>query len=568
MLLVRHGAIIAGSLGNPSGPIRVFCLAGQAVRISDVDPLRQIGRIGDSMARIAVRLAGSEHLSARELTDLALGIHDAWALDADACLGFARLHNFGRPSIGHLIHSALLVAELAAADSMPRERIVGVIGSALTMNVAKLGLHDKMHASLLRPGAGQIAEMRSHPLESVRLLERIGQFDPPWLNAVGSYHENIDGSGYPHALKGAAIALPARMLRVADTLLAARLGGRQSRRPLYWNIQRTDGTANTVQHLFGQDQQQLDPALTTRLVGALGRFPPGSLVRLKCGELAVVARRTAGGPLTPRAVLALTDARGLLLPWPQRRLIAARGHEIRAYANDESARFAAYDWSRIWGYGGGKEERSGNNQPGSERGDFSVAAQRFAHPVRRYRTLRVGGRNGRFLAGARSGVRSGVDCGELVQLLLGLREQRIAQGLIVQVDVEQATTVGWVRACCKPADDGRGTDARRPGSTSIVFPVLQQQRENQCSDQLIPVLQVRKTLNLHIDGELINTGIDLHAGTLAGHGDSHVIGQRLAGRHGNAHLDARWRSGRGRTRRTFAARHVPAGQTANGADVA
>jgi len=349
-LLVRQGAVISASVANPFGPTRVFCPSTQADRISNVNPIHELQLIGQSMARIADRLARNESVSASELTDLARNIHDAWAVDADACLGFARLHSFGRSSIGHVIHASLLVAELAAANRMHSEQITSVIGGALTMNVAKLVLHDYMHACTVSPSAEQISDIRSHPLESLRLLERIGKFDSPWLQAVGSHHENIDGSGYPNSLKGAAIALPARMLRIADTL-AARLTGRQARRPAYWNINRMGGIQNITQHIFGRDQAQLDPALTTQLIGTLGRFPPGSLVRLKCGELAIVSRRIPGD-VTPREVWSITDTHGQLLAQPCRRQIGFRKHEIRAYANDEMPRFAAYDWPQIWSYGG------------------------------------------------------------------------------------------------------------------------------------------------------------------------------------------------------------------------
>ena len=157
-LLVRQGAVISASVANPFGPTRVFCPSTQADRISNVNPIHELQLIGQSMARIADRLARNESVSASELTDLARKIHDAWAVDADACLGFARLHSFGRSSIGHVIHASLLVAELAAANRMQSEQITSVIGGALTMNVAKLVLHDYMHACTVSPSAEQMDE--------------------------------------------------------------------------------------------------------------------------------------------------------------------------------------------------------------------------------------------------------------------------------------------------------------------------------------------------------------------------------------------------------------------------
>lgn len=350
VLLVRAEAIIGFSVRHPLRPTRVFCSARHAARISDFDPLAELGRIGQTLAEIAERLSHDEHVSPAELTGLTRAVHDAWALDADACLGYARLCRPGRPSICHVVHVALLAAELAAAHRLERERIDSIVGGALTMNVAKLALHDEMHACAAPPSPEQLAEIRTHPAEGVRLLRHVGRFDKPWLDVVASHHENIDGSGYPHALRGADIALSARIVRVADSF-AARLTGRKGRRPLHWNIQRTRGVRNIVQHVFGNEEAQLDAPLTTQLVGALGRFPPGSLVRLNSGEVAVVARRVPGELASPREVLSIKDAAGQPLAVPRRRRIGAGQFEIRTYANDESPRLAGYDWPGVWGYG-------------------------------------------------------------------------------------------------------------------------------------------------------------------------------------------------------------------------
>lgn len=351
VLLVKADSVIAFSIRSPYRPTRVFCPAGLAARISDVDPIARLGRIGKALADFGEHLVRGEPVAAGEVAGLSRAVYDLWTLDADACLGYARLCKSGRPSVCHVVHVSLLAAELAAAHRLEGERIASIVGGALTMNLAKLRLHDEMHDRAARPSPEQLAEIRSHPAESVSLLRHIGKFDKPWLDAVGSHHENIDGSGYPRALKKADIALSARIVRVADTF-AARLTGRKTRRPLHWNIHRTRAAQDMVEHIFAGDRQYLDPPLMTQLVGALGRFPPGSLVRLSSGELAVVARRIPGQASSPREVLSIRDAAGHVLRTPRRRAIGHGAYQIRNYANDESQKLASYDWPQLWGYGG------------------------------------------------------------------------------------------------------------------------------------------------------------------------------------------------------------------------
>ena len=357
MLLVKAGALIAPAIAmsaharSPAQTIRIFCAGEEAERISDFNPIAQLLDTGKALSAIDERITRNEHVSQDELIRLACDLHAIWSLDADACMGYARVHKFGRPSICHTLHVALIAAELAAANGMDRFQIINVIGGALTMNLAKLALHDEMSDSAAKPDEAQDIEIHSHPNDGVQLLERIGRFGKPWLDAVGAHHENIDGSGYPWSLKGSAIPLSARIVRLADTF-AARLNWRKSRQPLHWNLQRTRSAPNFAQHIFGKDLQCLDQPLITQLTRVLGRFPPGSLVRISNGELAVVTRRIPGTepPAAPGEVYSIRDIYGQLLPEPRRRRIGHGGYEIRNYANEECRRFLAYDWQKLWGY--------------------------------------------------------------------------------------------------------------------------------------------------------------------------------------------------------------------------
>lgn len=61
-------------------------------------------------------------------------------------------------------------------------------------------------------------EINSHVVHSFQFLKKI-----PWSRSLrdvpdiaGSHHEKLDGSGYPHGLKGDAIPIPARMMAISD----------------------------------------------------------------------------------------------------------------------------------------------------------------------------------------------------------------------------------------------------------------------------------------------------------------------------------------------------------------
>ena len=119
---------------------------------------------------------------------------------------------------------------------------------------------------------------------------------------------------------------------------------------MHWNIRRTSSAPSFAQHIFGKDLQRLDQPLITQLTRTLGRFPPGSLVRISNGELAVVTRRIPGAEPAPAEVFSIRDVYDQPLPTPRRRRVGHGAYEIRNYSNEECRRFTSYDWPRLWGY--------------------------------------------------------------------------------------------------------------------------------------------------------------------------------------------------------------------------
>jgi HD-GYP domain-containing protein (c-di-GMP phosphodiesterase class II) len=67
----------------------------------------------------------------------------------------------------------------------------------------------------------QFAEIRRHPEAGSRMLDFVPEaFRPPLSDASLCHHENLDGSGYPRALRGATIPRIARVIRAAESFTA------------------------------------------------------------------------------------------------------------------------------------------------------------------------------------------------------------------------------------------------------------------------------------------------------------------------------------------------------------
>lgn len=194
----------------------------------------------------------------------------------------------------HSLHAAVLCLLTARQAGWPLARQRTVVAAALSMNVAMLELQALMAEQDEPPRPRQLQTIRQHTLEAVRLLRAAGVQDATWLRAVAEHHEHADGSGYPHGL--AEVCDEARLLRMADVYMA-KITPRALRQPL------TPLLAS--RQLFQQERQS---PLALCLIKAIGVQPPGALVQLKSGEVAVVKQRQGSGPAP--LVLTVSDSAG------------------------------------------------------------------------------------------------------------------------------------------------------------------------------------------------------------------------------------------------------------------
>lgn len=279
-----------------------------------------------------------ENPEAGALRELAAALLALLRADADACIGYASLVPLARPCVGHALRVLFISGLLADQMEFSEAEQLSLAAAALSMNVASLELHDRLHAfSGQVPESDRIA-LRGHPQASVTLLEAVGVRDATWLDAVRQHHENMDGSGYPLGLSGGMISLAARLLRVAD-FYCAKTGGRYYRPPKSASV--------AFQDLFGRDKALLDSQIAAQLLRRLGIYPPGTLVRLACRETACVARRGQGGG--GRWAVSVLDARDRPLEPPQSRDIAARAHTIIGTAERQPG-WPTINWKAVWGY--------------------------------------------------------------------------------------------------------------------------------------------------------------------------------------------------------------------------
>lgn len=221
----------------------------------------------------------------------------------------------------HAMHCAVVTLLASRQLGWPPQRQDSLGCAALTMNLSMLELQTQMAEQRDPPSTRQRERIRAHPEGAVALLRQAGITDEEWLTTVVQHHEQPTGQGYPHGLTQVTDA--AQMLRMADIYMA-KVSARALRAPLEPVV--------AMRQLF---QQQPSDPLAMAMIKALGIHPPGALVQLKSGEVAVVIRRPASG--THPLVATLSDLRGQPVTATHRRNTADVGFGIQGPLVDTKA---------------------------------------------------------------------------------------------------------------------------------------------------------------------------------------------------------------------------------------
>lgn len=219
----------------------------------------------------------------RELRDIARDVLQAVELNPDIALACIFLNQIaGSYAVRHCIETALVAVQVARGMQKTHEETLIITAAALTMNVGMLRHTESFQNKRTALTDEEMAIVHRHPEDGAHLLRCSGVNDEEWLSCVLLHHEIDDGSGYPDGKTCEQISQNARLIGLADRY-CAHVSARNYRRSILPD--------QALHAILTDQQQQADPVLAEQFTRQLGKYPPGSLVRLRSGEVGVVTRR-------------------------------------------------------------------------------------------------------------------------------------------------------------------------------------------------------------------------------------------------------------------------------------
>ena len=265
---------------------------------ADVATIRRLYSDATNLAGAVWDTAQSEGMpdqkAARALVD---SLAQAVSANRTALIALTALKNYDNYTFTHMVNVSVL--------TMSQARALGIDGAPLR----ELGLAALMHdigkvrtptEVLNKPSKLTDEEfeiMRMHVVDGAEILRRTPEMPAIAPVIAFEHHLRIDGTGYPFGVKRGLLNIGTQLCGIADVYDAMR-----SQRA----YQQAFPSDRILEVLKRNDGHQFDQNLVRRFTQLLGIYPPGNLVRLDDGAMAVVMAVHAPDPFKPRVKVIVT----------------------------------------------------------------------------------------------------------------------------------------------------------------------------------------------------------------------------------------------------------------------
>ena len=185
---------------------------------------------------------------------------------------------------------ALLLGKTLGLDA----KALGTLGAgALLHDIGLITLPERLRWLDTRFTSAERKMYQEHVPQGIAIGKRM-KLPPDQLAIIAQHHELADGKGYPNQLAGEQIAPLARIVALIN---------------LYDNLCNPPNPTQAITPhealalIFAQMRNQFDAKVLMPLIRMMGVYPPGSVVELTDGRLALVVSVNATRPLKPNVVI-------------------------------------------------------------------------------------------------------------------------------------------------------------------------------------------------------------------------------------------------------------------------
>lgn len=289
---------------SPEGAIEIntadLTRKSQTDKIADpihkayADTLNIMREVAEGVKRGTTPKLGAAATSVDSLIKAVLG-------DPQSALLMSTIRAHHESTFFHMVNVCMLSIATGASIGLPRHQLLPLGMGALLHDVGKVAIPQETLNTSGPLSAEDWIQIRRHPIEGASvLLQSWERIDPQAAAIAHQHHIRHDGEGYPDTGSKERPNLLSKIVTVAD-VFDALTTKRSYRLP--------DTRERALEVLLSGANSHFDPRIVRVFVRMMGFYPPGSVIELGDGSIAVVIRNNE--ELLDRPVVVVTkDPKG------------------------------------------------------------------------------------------------------------------------------------------------------------------------------------------------------------------------------------------------------------------
>ncbi len=216
----------------------------------------------------------------------------------DAMLWLTQLKDKDEYTAQHSLNVCLLSIVLGRHLDLPHDSIVTLGLCGMLHDIGKMRVPLEILKKQSPLNVEQQRVMESHTLLGYELLKSSDNMPTSVMETALTHHEHVDGTGYPRHLKQAAISDFTKIVAVVNAY--DDMTSNRNNRDSIPHLEATQILAN----LAGS---YLDRHVVIKFIESLGVYPPGSVVQMTNGEVAIVVEINELTKLRPKVIIILDE---------------------------------------------------------------------------------------------------------------------------------------------------------------------------------------------------------------------------------------------------------------------
>ncbi|NIB42942.1 HD-GYP domain-containing protein [Pseudomaricurvus alkylphenolicus] len=213
----------------------------------------------------------------------------------DALMWMSRLRSESEYMAEHSLKSCILAVSFGRHLGMSDEDLhkIGLCGLLHDVGMMKVPPRILHKQGVLTPAEYKL--VKAHALNGRNLLMGAPGFYHGVVDVAYSHHERLDGTGYPRGLKATGISQFTRIISIVDAYdaMTTHHGGKAAKT-----------SVEALKELQDNSGTQFDADLVERFGEMIGLYPPGNLVELNNGCVAIVLDTNREQAHLPRVLVA------------------------------------------------------------------------------------------------------------------------------------------------------------------------------------------------------------------------------------------------------------------------